>query len=103
MKKSKIAIFIFIIVCLLSCLTENDMKKVAFKGLIAKIYQDVDNHSMYTFLIKTSDKSITGVADVFPNSWEYASVGDSIIKEKDELYIKIIRKNGEYKRFYFQK
>ena len=78
-------------------------KKVAFKGLIAKVYRDEENHYVYTFLIKTSNKSITEVADNFPYSWEYASVGDSIIKEKDELYIKIIRKNGEYKRFYFQK
>jgi len=103
MKKNIIKLIILVF-CLISCRDKvrNHIKDIQFKGIILKIFNDTDNHNMYTFKIKTSNNSIDGVADIFPNSWSYAEVGDSIIKEKDELSITIKKKNGDSKIFYYQ-
>ena len=57
---------------------------------------------MYTFTIDTKESNLSLVADVFNNSWEFAEVGDSIFKKKDELYISVKKKNGECGVFYYQ-
>ncbi len=103
MKKNIIGLIILVF-CLISCKdrVRNHIKDIQFKGIVLKIFKDKDNHNMYTFKIKTSNNSLDGVADIFPNSWEYAEIGDSIIKEKGELYITIKKKNGDNKIFYFE-
>lgn len=53
------------------------------------------------FWVKTADRSFNEISESFPYSWKYATVGDSIIKEKGELYIRIKKKNGDSKIFYF--
>jgi len=103
MKKNIIRLIIFAF-CLISCKdrVRNHIKDMRFKGIILKNFNDINNHNMYTFKIRTSTNTFDGVADIFPNSWSYAEVGDSIIKEKDELSITIKKKNGDSKTFYYQ-
>ena len=96
--------FMIFVICMSSCENRfrNHIQELYFKGVILKIYNDVDNHNMYTFKIKTSNSYFDGVADIFPDSWEYAEVGDSIIKLNGELNITIKKKNGDSKIFYYQ-
>jgi len=104
MKKTFVVKLIVLAICMTSCKDRfsNRIKELHFKGIILKIYNDVDNHNMYTFKIRTLNKDFNGVADIFPESWSYAEVGDSIIKEKDELSITIKKKDGDRKIFYFE-
>ena len=104
MKKAFLIKLIAFSICLTSCKNSfrNHIKELHFKGVILRIYNDVDNHNMYTFKIKTLSSDFNGVVDIFPDSWSYAEIGDSIIKEKEELSITIKKKNGDSKIFYFQ-
>ena len=104
MKINKILKFIFLLICMSSCENRfrNHIQELYFKGVILKIYNDVDNHNMYTFKIKILNSYFDGVADIFPDSWGYAEVGDSILKLNGELSITIKKKNGDSKIFYYQ-
>lgn len=97
-------IFLSIIICFLTLinnLTKNNIKKDSYNGIIQKIYEDKNNHYSIVFWVKTADRSFNEISESFPYSWKYATVGDSIIKEKGELYIRIKKKNGDSKIFYF--
>ncbi|GAB6121783.1 hypothetical protein JCM30204_29320 [Dysgonomonas termitidis] len=60
------------------------------EGVIISIYQDRKNHEVYTFTIKSNSwYDGTFIADFYPKSWLYASIGDSIIKKKNEDFITI--------------
>ncbi len=95
-------IYISLFVFLASCMTKNNIRNDSYKGVILKVYNDVSNHNIYSFSINTNKYIFIEVAEFFPNSWEYAEIGDSIIKEKGELYITIKKKNGDNKIFYFE-
>ena len=55
--KNKI-IYLFLIFSLISCMTKNDVKNDSYKGVILKVYNDVENHNVYSFSIKTDKKYI---------------------------------------------
>ena len=57
------------------------------------------NHNIYAFSVNTKFGEMGVTAESFPRSWEYASVGDSIIKPKDELRIIIKKKDGSSQSF----
>jgi hypothetical protein len=99
--KKKI-VYALLICFLFSCIAKNSLKKDSYKGIILKVYNDVDNHNAFSFSVKTDRNIFIEVAEFFPNSWSYAEIGDSIIKEKDELSITIKKKNGDSKIFYYQ-
>lgn len=99
--KKKI-VYVSLICFLFSCIAKNSVKNDSYKGIILKVYNDVENHNVYSFSVKTDRNMFTEVAEFFPGSWSYAEVGDSIIKEKDELSITIKKKNGDSKTFYYQ-
>ncbi|MEA4976837.1 MAG: hypothetical protein VB046_13975 [Paludibacter sp.] len=83
-------------------LNREGIRNTMYDGIVLKTYNDKSNRFLFTFLIKTSDnKKIEEIAEWYPYSWKYATVGDSIIKEKGELYIRIKKKNGDSKIFYF--
>jgi hypothetical protein len=88
---------------LVSCLTKNTIKNDSYKGIILKVYTDIENHNVYSFSIRTNKKIVIEVAEFFPNAWSYAEIGDSIIKEANELNIIIKKKNGDSQIFYYQK
>lgn len=81
---------------------KDNVERDSYRGIIQRIYEDKYNHYITTFSIKSANRlDIKEFAEWFPCSWEYASVGDSIIKEKGELFIRIKKKNGDSKIFYF--
>jgi hypothetical protein len=79
------------------------ISELSFEGRITDIYRDLNNHYMYTFIIDTNEGNLSFVADVFNNSWEFAEVGDSIFKKKNELYISVKKKNSEVGRFFYER
>ena len=79
------------------------ISEITFEGKINEIYRDLNNHYAYTFTIKTQENDISIVADDFPESWNYAEIGDSIFKQKEEMNITIKKKNGECGRFFYKR
>jgi hypothetical protein len=69
------------------------------RGVIERKYKDRKNHELLTFDIKEYDQSYSFFADYYPGAWMYASIGDSIIKNKGETFITIKKVNGESKLF----
>jgi hypothetical protein len=103
--KIKIVLIFVLILYFCSCVNgpvKQRTKELEFRGKISKIYNDTKNHYMYTFNILTEGGEISEVAEFWPNSWEYASVGDSIIKPKDELKIIIKKPDGSWDVFFYR-
>jgi hypothetical protein len=92
------------ILLLLSCNNAllKDVTESSYQGVIVEIYRDYKNHGISTFSIRTLSGQITEPAVLFPKSWEYAEVGDSVIKEEGKLYITIKKENGECGVFQYQ-
>ena len=101
--KQRIIFCISIIFFLTSCIiNKKGMMDAEYKGTILKVYNDTNNRYYFTFLIKTTEgNTYEEIAEWFPYSWKYASVGDSIIKEKGDLYITIKKRSGHSQIFYF--
>lgn len=99
-------LFVLALVFFLSgCVNEyakKRIKEVEYKGVIVDIYNDKHNHYVFTFSIEDNGEKNNGMAELWPKSWEYASIGDSIIKPANELYIIIKKKNGSEKVFYYR-
>jgi len=91
---------------MLSCIRintgKNDIKERYYRGEIGKIYQDNSNHMAWTFVVQAKGSSFEIVANIWPRSWEYAVVGDSIIKPPDTLMI-IIKKNDTTQKEFLYK
>lgn len=99
-----ILIYILVLICISvfgGChKNREEILKVEVKGTIIEIYQDRKNHKVYTFNIKANSVyDRTFIANFYPKSWLYASIGDSIIKKKGESFITIIKKDGSSQRF----
>ncbi|MBN1250658.1 MAG: hypothetical protein JXR51_15360 [Bacteroidales bacterium] len=98
-------IFLIIISFLYACridTVEKYVKADSYKGVVTKIYQDKKNHMAYTFEIKSSDGEIfKDDFDVWPYIWDYAKVGDSIIKPADTLMIIVKKRDNSYKEFFY--
>lgn len=103
-----IILLAFFIICLCISPISNyfahqRFKKTSYKGIIVLIYNDESNHNTTIFKINTSDNNlIEESSDSFYQSWEYAEIGDSILKEKGVSYIIIKKKNGDDRMFYFE-
>ena len=100
MKHLFLAVFIIVLLAFFSC---NRNKKatriISYKGVITKIYRDNSNHGMFTFDIIDGQYKSFVLAEKWPRSWEYAEVGDSVIKPPDTLMLIIKKPNGEEKHF----
>ena len=97
-------VFITIIVVFFKVMnssTTNNIKNDSYRGVIKEIYNDKNNHDVYIFSFQSQNENSKEIAEWFPYSWKYATVGDSIIKEKGDLYITIKKKSGHSKIFYF--
>ena len=99
-------VLIFIVILLSSCIRidtgKNKTLKDNFKGVITKIYQDEIHHYTWTFQIKTTTDIIDRDAQLWPKCWEYAKVGDSIIKPADTLMIIITKNVNTSKKFFYK-
>ena len=104
----KIKIFLLstiILMLFLSCINEmarNKIKQDEYKGIIVDKYKESINHDARTFMILIDNNNYETSAEFWPYAWEYASVGDSIIKPKDELKIIIKKKDGSSDVFFYQ-
>lgn len=104
MRKFKFLFVIAILLIKISCINKKSnfekMLDIEYKGQILKIYNDERNHNIYKYVIKKNDgQIIEDVGDHYSGSWEYASVGDSIIKKKGESFIMIKKNDGSSEAF----
>jgi len=72
-----------------------------FDGILIKNYRDSSNRMMLTFLLEKNGLKFKRLSEEFPRCWEYAEIGDSVIKMKDTLIL-IIKKKDEEKIFHYQ-
>ncbi|MGV8946262.1 MAG: hypothetical protein ACOH1N_07525 [Lutibacter sp.] len=112
LSKSYVILFIFIIITI-SYLTYWGIKHIPsqdelckqgvefyktknFTGVVIKKYIDEENHSHKTIIVKENmnEKSIFLDADI-GGIYEYISIGDSISKNKGELFVLINRKKND--------
>jgi hypothetical protein len=102
MKKS--IIFLFVLSLLYSCSNDKSFRELYqkdhYRGIIIKIYWNKDNHGMGTFSVRTDSSEFEEIADFYSQSWDYAKVGDSIIKPIDTLMIIIKRNDSTFKEFH---
>lgn len=67
-----------------------------YNGIINRKFKDKENHALPTLIIKEKNqRKIFGSFRDISGLYEYSQVGDSIIKEKESLKIKIIRDNKD--------
>ena len=100
---SRIAILLFFVLFSCSCDKLNKtVKNKNYKGVISKKYKELMNHDMWEFEVNSNNMIFKIGPQYFPRSWEYGEVGDSIIKKKDSMYIRIIKKNNESQIFYYK-
>lgn len=109
MKKIKylaiLPVFVFFVFLVSRCMNQmakNEEKKDHYKGVISDIYRDPNNHYMNTFSVNSDFGRIEITADLYSHSVDYSSIGDSIIKIKNELYITIKKQIGREKKFYYK-
>jgi len=67
-----------------------------YNGIINRKFEDKENHALPTLIIKEENqRKIFGSFRDISGLYEYSQVGDSIIKEKGSLKVKIIRDDKE--------
>jgi len=106
MRKIFNGILIICIAGLFSCIRidtgKNSCKVDDYKGVITKIFQDEIHHSTWTFQIKSDNGTFDRDAQLWPKSWEYAKVGDSILKQADTLLLIIMKNDTTQKEFNYK-
>ena len=84
--------------------SDDDLKGESFKGLIIKKSENkVGCHGDFLIVDNHKTQSIKTVCHCVPeiqNIWDYAAVGDTLLKPKDELFLYVIRKNETRKYEY---
>ena len=95
-------LFLYIILFLFACKSsKDDVKDASFKGVINNKYNNYTTHGQWMFDVSSeNDENSCLYAEAFPKSWEFAEIGDSVIKIKDSLKIEIKKKNGTSRTFY---
>jgi len=96
----KIVLFVLFL-SLFSCeyIEKEHLKTISFRGILVDKFIDESNHCSQTFKVRRNDVVFFLLASNYPNSWEFANNGDSIIKEKGELYLTIKNKDGDSTMF----
>lgn len=97
-----IIIFIIIFSSCLNQMAKKAEKADEYRGIITNIYRDINNHNMNTFSVNTFSGKTNITADLYSDSAKFASIGDSIIKPKNELYIIIKKKSGDQQKFQYR-
>jgi hypothetical protein len=96
------AVMIYSFIFFVNGTAKRKVKEMIFKGVITKIYNHW-NHNLYTFTICTEkSEDIDVTIEHWPYSWEYASIGDSIIKPPNTLMIIIKKPDGNSKEFFYR-
>lgn len=91
-----------LLLCIYSCggIHKKGVYKYNFRGVLRKSYNDPRNHMAYTFLLENNGMKFERLSEDFPRCWEYAEIGDSVIKLQDTLIL-IIKKEHEQKEFHY--
>lgn len=98
----RILIFILLLgITSCSGIHEKGVYKYNFRGVLKKSYNDPRNHMAFTFLLENNGEQFERLSEDFPRCWEYAEIGDSVIKLPDTLII-IIKKKHEQKVFQYK-
>ena len=101
-----VIIFAIMIRSFISFVNNMGKKKVKedfYRGIITRIYQEPMKHNMYFFDINTEYGKTGETASFwYPLPWEFADVGDSIIKPPDTLMIIIKKPDGRSKEFFYR-
>jgi hypothetical protein len=95
-------LFLYIILFFFACTnSKNEVKDASFRGVITDKYNNFKSHGqcMYNIYSKNNE-DLCLYAEDFPKLWEFAEIGDSVIKIKDSLKIEIKKKNGMSRTFY---
>lgn len=90
---------IILSVCSCNYIAKERTREGFYKGIITAKFIDEKNHLDETFLFKSKTETFFESGEIYPGSWDYANIGDSIIKEKGELYLTIKKKNGDSTMF----
>lgn len=92
--------FSILIISFISCNNNrNVILSLEVCGVISNIYQDKRNHEAFTFDVVSNQGTQNFIAGFYPSSWVYASIGDSIIKEKGDDFITIKKNSGSFQTF----
>jgi hypothetical protein len=96
--------YLFSVLIFSSCMNNNkyfdNTYNSEYRGVIQNIYKDVSNHNCTVFDLQIEKGVLSNiVADAFPGSVEFASIGDSILKNYGNVNIVIKKKNGVEKNF----
>jgi hypothetical protein len=71
-----------------------------YEGQVIDKYVDNWNHAARMFKVRVNNKDTLDITvDFYPESWSFASVGDSIIKKYGRASIEIRKKTGGRKDF----
>jgi hypothetical protein len=93
----------FIFFVFYSCnYSNNNFFNKSYKGVVKKKYEELMNHNMWVFEVESENFKFKEGAEHFPKSWEYAEIGDSIIKKKGCPYITIKKHNGDSANFFYK-
>jgi|TARA_B110000902_G_scaffold264099_1_gene344691 hypothetical protein len=102
MKKIGFLIFIFILVIIIRgfCTSNQDkynrnlsfLKKEDYSGVVIKKYIEKENHNRSFFILNDNSK-----ISINKDAYEILQLGDSILKEKNKLFIMIFRGSVSFK------
>lgn len=97
-------IIIFVSLLITSCnkLSESQLKDDCYNGIIVNKFRNEYNHNTTTFQIRTDELEFNEGAFLFPGAWDYADIGDSIIKKRGEMLIIIKKSDENYKSFIYR-
>jgi len=96
--------FIITILIFHSCQIDfgkDEIEKDIYTGIIIDKFQDKNDHYMWTLEIK-SDIKYNIIAERWNGLWQYAEIGDSVLKPENTLDLKIRKKNGITKIFKYE-
>lgn len=74
-------------------------RKKSFKGILQKKYQNDKNHGMLTFDLVDNNQTFWVISERWPYCFDFAEVGDSVIKPADTLILIIKKPDGTEKYF----
>lgn len=80
------------------CVKERQ-KRVKYKGVLIDIYNDEENRGTTTYKIKVSNTVVKENVSVYPDSFSYVEIGDSIIKEEGTLQIIVKKKKMNFNTY----
>jgi hypothetical protein len=80
-------------------LAENELKGISYRGIVSSKYKEEKNHNVNMFKVDSGKLSFKVDAFIFHGAFEYAQIGDSLIKNKGEMEITIKKKKSNFSTY----